>query len=466
MNQLEQSFNNLLAGLPNLLVAILLLILAFIVASVVRNLIKKVVGKTKFASGENDDTVNLLGNLGFLLTLLLFLPGALDRLGLNSVTAPIVGMMNNILAYIPNIIGAAVILAVGLFLAKIVKQIADTFFKKVGVDEFPNRIASKTGARVQPSANRTKISEMLSKLLYVLILIPVVIAALNALNIAVISGPAVAMLNDIFAMIPRIIAGLVVLAIGIFIAKLAADLVFTLVDGSGLSRKVAEMVEEPGAAKIDLAKIISEVVRYAIILIFLVQALNLLQLGALTAMGTALVAYIPKLISAAIIMIGAYLLGSLIKKFIVENFPDAAVLGNGVRFAVLIFAGMMALSTLGIATNFIWPLFLLLAGGLALALALAFGLGGRDWAGKKLEEMDEKVKKNAPDMEKVKAKIAEKDQKRKEDLEKLASQPQTKARNYKNNMDYNAEKSARNFDDNKGVKVEDAETFVSEQKNN
>lgn len=408
MDYLRNFLDRLVGGLPNIVAAILLIILALIVAGLVRKLIKKALNhfkvdeKLNSAGTSGKDTVNALGSLGYVLTLLLFLPGILDKLGLPSVTLPIVGLLNQIFGYIPNLLGAAIILLVGFFLARIVKQLLLAFLKRIKIDNYQEKLGIK-----RTSTSTMNISDMLANIVYILILIPIIIAALNALNISVISDPAVAMLNNIFLMIPRIIAGIVILVIGVFLAKIIADFIYSLLEGSGLSEKVADVVEDPSVYKLNIANIISQIVRYVIIAIFLVQAFNVIQLDILNLAGTAILAYIPKVLAAILILIGAYLLGTLIKKFIHEHFRESHFAGLAAKYVIFGIGVLAALTQLGIATNFLVPLFQLTVAAGALAFALAFGLGGRDFAAKKLNEADAKMKESEPKMEEVKARLKE-----------------------------------------------------------
>ena len=419
MDYLRNFFDRLVAGLPSIVAAILLIILALIIAGVVRKLIKKALyhfnvdEKLNTAGTSGKDTVNALGSLGYVLTLLLFLPGILDKLGLPSVTVPIVGLLNQIFGYIPNLLGAAIILVVGFFLAKIVKQLLLAFLKRIKIDNYQEKLGIK-----RTSTSTMNISDALANIVYILILIPIIIAALNALNISVISDPAVAMLNNIFLMIPRIIAGIIILIIGVFLAKIIADFIYSLLEGSGLSEKVADVLEDASAYKLNLAKIISQIVRYVIIAIFLVQAFNVIQLDILNLAGTAILAYIPKALAATLILIGAFLLGTLIKKFIFEQFPDSHFAGLAAKYVVLGIGILAALTQLGIATNFLVPFFQLTVAAGALALALAFGLGGREYAAKKLREMDAKMKESEPKMQEAKARLQEAEAKKKAEFQK------------------------------------------------
>lgn len=416
-------FNDFFSGLPNLLVAIILLIVALVIAGLVRTLIKKGAAKlnlekklgTSETSGQQ--TIDMLGNLGYIIILILFLPGILDKLGLPSVSVPIIGLLNSIFGYIPNIIGAAIILAIGFYLAKLIKELLAGFLKRVKLDSYQEKFGIK-----RTSTSTMNISDMLANIVYVLILIPIIIAALNVLNISVISLPAVAMLNDIFQMIPRIIAGIIIMVIGVFLAKLVADFVYSLLEGSGLSEKVADVIQDTAAYKINLAKILSEIVRYVILAVFLVQAFNVIQLEILNTAGSAILAYIPLVLAAALILIGSYLLGSVVKKFITESFPDSHVAGLVVMYVIVAIGALAALTQLGIATAFLLPVFQYSLGAMAIAVALAFGLGGRNFAAKKLEQLDTKMALQEPKLKEARAKLKEAELKRQADYMRTADQ--------------------------------------------
>ena len=107
----------------------------------------------------------------------------------------------------PNIVAAAIVLIIGCFIAKLVRQLLAHLFDKLNV----NKLQEKAGIEV---ANTDRLSNTLDYIVYVLILIPMIVMALDVLKISVISDPAVHMLNLIFAFIPNIFSGLVIIVIG------------------------------------------------------------------------------------------------------------------------------------------------------------------------------------------------------------------------------------------------------------
>lgn len=410
MNSFERFWYQLVYNLPNFLFAILLLIIAVALGMLAKNLVIKASRKLKFAQKLDNNTskdtniMELFGNLALILVILLFLPSILERLGLNSITNPISGFLTSIISYLPRLIGAGLILAVGIFLSKIVKELLDALLKKSGIDNYQRKLGLKT------TESTMNISTVLANVAYFLILIPIVIAALNTLNIAAISGPAVAILNSILGMLPKILGAIIVIVIGVLIAKVVAGLLYSLISGSGLNEKVAEVTEDNTAYKFDLAKIVSEIVRAVIIAIVTVEALNILNLAVLNRVGAAIVAFLPNVIVAAIAVIGAHFLGSIAKKFFRENLSNNRTAGIIAYWVIMSFAILYSLTTLGIGTQFIMPVFLAIVISTAVASALAFGLGGKEFAAKTLDRLDKTIEENKGTFKAASEKLAQKDE--------------------------------------------------------
>ena len=200
-------------GLWAVIRAVLLLILAFIVSAIVKSLVVKLLTKTKLKDllgkrdAENGEKITeFIGKLVHLAVFLLFVPGIFESLEMTEVSAPILGVLNTIWGYVPNLLAAGIVLWVGFFVAKLVRELLIPVFDKLKV----NRLQEKAGISVGESG---KLSNTLAYIVYVLILIPVVITALRALNISAISDPAVKMLDVIFAFIPNILAALIILVV-------------------------------------------------------------------------------------------------------------------------------------------------------------------------------------------------------------------------------------------------------------
>jgi hypothetical protein len=344
---------------PRLLGAGLLLLIAWIVASALKLVISRVLSAAKIderlgsgAGLEEEERVPLaqtLGNAVYWLVFLLFLPAVLGALALEGLLQPVQGMINQILGFLPNIFAAGLILAIGWFIARIVQRIVTNLLAAVGADQLSERVglASVLG--------KQQLSGLLGLVVYVLVLIPVLIAALNALALEAITRPASNMLAVILEAVPAIFAATLVVMIAYVVGRVVAGLITSLLTGVGFNAILARLGlgKEPGEGERTLSEIVGYLVLVAIMLFAAIEASRLL---------------------------GFVLLADLVAQFTV--------------FAgqVVLLAGAMALRQIGLANEIINLAFGLLLGAIAVAVALAFGLGGREAAARELEEWLQSVK--------------------------------------------------------------------------
>lgn len=416
MNELTASIER---SLPDILLGILFLIIAIIAGYVVKSLIVKGTKAMKLDQkfGESTKEANsipeLLGKLGFILTVLFFLPGIFDRFGLNNISTPLTGMVGTFLGYIPRLIGAALLLFLGFVIAKIVQQLAKGFLERVNVDRLKDKMGlAEPDTSLEPRRNALPLADLGGKVLYVIVLIPFIIAALEVLSIDAITNPAVLMLTSITSIIPQILAAGILIVIGIFIAKLVGDLVENIIDGFGISDKVADVMDEPKSTGFDLGNIVGIVVKALIILFFTVQAFDLIGLSIFQSIGAAIIAYLPMILSALLIIIGGYILGSIAKRFILKMVPEARFAAIVVKSVIVAVAALMALSHLGIGALFVETLFIAIIVSAAVAFAIAFGIGGRDFAKNTLLKLEKSMEENKGSMKEIQKKMEAEDLKK------------------------------------------------------
>ncbi|MCR5675748.1 MAG: mechanosensitive ion channel [Lachnospiraceae bacterium] len=376
-------------ALFNVLKALLLLVAAFIVAAIVKSIVFKIIERTKLniilmkADGQTappGTTKEYIGKLAYFLVFLLFVPGIFDLLGVNSVTTPIVGLLNQIWGYLPNILAAVIILVVGLLIARLVRQLLVPLFSRLKVDA----LQEKAGIAVSEKA---RLSQTLAYIVYVFIVIPVVIMALQALKIDAISQPAISMLDIIFAFIPNIIVGILVIVVGAMIGKFTGQIVERLLAATGVDEKLSGLVE--GSAKrFVLSHVAGIVVQTVIVIFFCVEGFNVLKLEVLTQIGGAVISYMPRALAAVVIFAIAALGASAVARLLSRNGLDAYVLI--VRAAIYIVAVFMILNQLGIAAVIVNTAFIVILAALAIAFAIAFGIGGRTFAAEALKKLSDK----------------------------------------------------------------------------
>ncbi len=388
MSYLTNFLSRILGGVGSIVAAALTLVIAFVVAAIVKSLVLKLIDKTKLqgilakadAQDKPGSAKEFIGKLVYLLVFLLFVPGIFSALGLGSVMAPISNVLNTIWGYVPNLVAAAIVLMVGNLIAKLVRQLLVPVFDKMNI----NKLQEKAGIEVK---NADKLSNTLAYIVYVLILIPTVIMALNVLNITVISVPAVSMLNSVISFIPNIVIGLVIIVIGCMIGKLVGQIVTKLIASAGLDAKLQGLLDEK-SQKFVLSKVTGGVVYAAVVIFFVVEGLNVLKLDVLTEVGASVIAYMPKALAAVLILAAALIVSSMAEKALRRNgMTTYAVVAK----AAIIVAGVfMILSELGIASSIVNDTFHLTVLAIAVAFAIAFGIGGREFAAKALKKLEDK----------------------------------------------------------------------------
>lgn len=379
------------SGLWAVIKALLLLVLAFIVAAVVKNIVVKLLGKIKLdkleqaVGGEKDALVGFVGKLVQLFVFLLFVPGIFESLGMNDVSSPILNLLDTIWGYVPNILAAALVLWIGFFVARQVRELLIPVFGRLKI----NSIQEKAGIKVSGGAD---LAHTLAYIVYVIILIPVIIAAFQVLDIYTISEPAIQMLYTVFAFIPNIFAALIILVIGFMIAKFAGNIVERMIAASGLDAKVAGYIgtKENGFV---FSKVIGTTVNAVITIFFVVESFGVLHLDVLTQIGNAIIGYMPYALAAVLIFAACYFCAAVAQKALAKtSHPALAVAAKAAIYTV---GAFMVLNELGIASEIVNTAFVLLLAAVAVAFALAFGLGGRDFAHDMLEKVEAACDKDA-----------------------------------------------------------------------
>lgn len=406
MNEVTGALNSGLTTFMNFLPTLIGAILLFIVAWIVAKLVKKGTAKglravgfnrllTKWGATQNPEqgnqTIDAIANVLYYLVWLLFLPAILGMLGLTAVAEPISNMFTTALNFLPKLIGAALIFVIGYVVAKFVKNMVYNLLLSVNVDKWMAKITPSSQPNKSVSSDqKDTLAKVLANLVFIIILIPIVTAALDTLGIAAISGPVIGVLNTILAAIPNILVAVILLGIGIAIAKFVGDLLADLLEGTGLNN-VMGYVSKDAKMNFNLSKIIGQVVAVIIGVFFLVEALNVLNLQVLNTIGEAIIAYLPLVLSALVIL-GLGVIGGTILGNFVNKSTNSEMFGDIVKYLLIIFSVFMALDQLQFATSIVNGAFLFIMGGIAIAFAIAFGIGGRDVAKRTLEKAEKKTK--------------------------------------------------------------------------
>lgn len=369
--------------LPRLASAGLLALLAFIIATIIKTVIVRgsdmlnLDKRVNALDAESTQPVAMgttLGTAGFWLVILMFLPGILDKLGMQSLVAPLQDMLNEFLTFLPNLLGAAIIAAIGWFVARIVRQVVTSLMRAADVD----RYARQAGLTLS-------ITDLVGTLVYTVILLLVIVQALNALQIEAISGPATSMIDLIFSALPRIFGAVLVLGISYIIAKLVAGLVESLLQSAGfdglVNRLGVRLNDDDGRTPSQYA---GWIVLVGFMLLATLAATDMLGFGELSNIVNEFVGFAGQVL-LGIIVFG---IGIFLANFAYDIATDAGLsnfVANLIRAAVMVLVGAMALERMGIGSDIVQLAFGIGLGAIGIAAALAFGLGSRDIAGREVE---------------------------------------------------------------------------------
>ncbi len=334
---------------------------------------------------------------------LLFLPLILDSLELQQALLPVNNLLNQILAAIPKILEAVLIGFVGWLLAMVVRRIVTNLLTAAGADSLGARFG------ISRTSGGQSLSWIVGTIVYVLILIPTAIAALNALDIQAISQPAIAMLNTVLGAIPNIFTAALILVVAYILGRWIGDLVTNILTGIGFnnvfswlgvspkpSLSIAQnrldtdatvLQSEPGIPARTPSEFVGIVVQVGIILFAVVAATDVLRIPALTAIVSGIVVVAGKVLSGLIVFaIGLYLANLAFSLIASSGTRQARLLGQAARIAIIAFVLALALQQMGIGSDIVNLAFGLLLGAIAVGIALAFGLGGRDIASEQIRE--------------------------------------------------------------------------------
>lgn len=410
LEAVSEPLNGLLAQittfLPKILGAGILAALAWALATLVKLLIERSLGESGLSrrlglttapeAGPTppDGLAQTLAQGAYWLIFLLFLPSILSTLNLHGTLAPVQSLVDKVLSAVPNILAAVLIGAVGWLIAQVVSRLATNLSASLGINRLGESLGLGSGQRSP--------AEVVGLLVSALILIPVAITALDALKIEAISQPATAMLNQVLALLPKLFAAVVILALGYGAGRYVAQLVQGLLaslgfdhlfqwlgfnpnpDGAG----AGETASTPAALKLKSPSEMGGLIVFiGILLVAALTAVDILQIAALTrVMGVILQVGAQVLAGLVIFTFGLYLANLAFTLITSAGGRQSRLLGHTARIAVLVLVSAMALQQMGIAPNIVNLAFGLLVGGVAVAIALAFGLGGRDIASEQIRQ--------------------------------------------------------------------------------
>jgi len=200
--------------------------------------------------------------------------------------------------------------------------------------------------------------------------------------------------------LPNLLVAIVIFILGVILASVLRRIlvrVLTAVNFEGaLSATGIPQALKRTETSLTISGMLGELLRWFIILIFLIPAVDQLGLGAVNDILKSLLLYIPNVVVAVIIVAIGAIFAKIAKDFVNATAVGlgsqmAQIVGEIARWAIIIFTLIAALSKLGVATDLIRILFTGFVAMIALAGGLAFGFGGKDTAEKMLKKFFDRI---------------------------------------------------------------------------
>ncbi len=320
-------------------------------------------------------------SLGRIVSLFIWLFGLvalLQALELSSVIGPVQALINSFALFVPKILGGGIIFFVGGMIARIVRDIVQTTLATVNFDKWAN-----LGGAEAVTGN-SAISKTIGTIVFILIVVPVGIAALDVLDIPSITGPAKDMLQMVLGAVPLIIGASLLLGLGFVIARWIGQMIAEVLPELGFDRSVEATGLVPQGSS--ASGFIASVSQVAIMLFMGIAATRLLGFPELTRIVETILDQGTSVVFGAVLIAAGVLLAGMLRKLVAAAAGEgvAPELVHWITVGLFVFIG---LKQMNIGGQIIDYAFGAIAIGSAVAFALAFGLGGRDAVARKLNDL-------------------------------------------------------------------------------
>lgn len=352
--------------------AIIILIVGFFVGKVARKATLATLAKTKIDHNQNTPVSPIIADVVYWFVILLTLTTASGQLGLKGVFNPLTNMMDKVVGFLPYAFMAGVIGVIGMMSAKILKQLTVN-------------LAERTLPKNTPA--QKELPQVLGSVVFVMVLVPFVIAGLDALKVDSISRPAINMLSTILETLPSVLSAIGLLALTYYLIKLITEPLNRSLKQTSLDA-IGESLGMPAVFRLsDVC--IKAIITFAMLFagIASAQMLGFDQIGALI---VALIAFVSQVLFGAMVLAVGFWLADICAK-ITHQSHGSPFLANIVRVLITGLMIAMGLKAMGIADSIVNLAFGLTLGSVAVAFALAFGLGGKEAAARYLATLQDKL---------------------------------------------------------------------------
>jgi len=378
--------------IPQLLAAAAVAFIGWIFANLVKVGLKKLLDRTQLDEKLSEDVgvspiSQNISEIVYWLILLLFLPIVLSILGLTGLLFPIQNMLNEVISYLPNLFIAIVIVFVGYILAKIVRGILEGLVRSLDLQSQAQKIGL---------FKNSNLAQVLGSFVFAIVIITALIIAFEALGIDSISQPATAMLYEIMNAIPQIIAAGLILIIAYVVSRFVANLVVDVVAGTGVDDILEKLDIQRFLGSTKISCVVGYLIVFFTMLFAVSEAANRLGLEQVSLLISMFIQFGANILLGAVILVIGFWLANLVANIVQRGeYQSSLWLASLVRVLIMGLVIAMGLKAMGIADSIVNLAFGLTLGAVAVAFALAFGLGGRQPAERILSDLIDCAKKQA-----------------------------------------------------------------------
>jgi hypothetical protein len=394
---------------PKLIFAVLILVVTHFVAKGVQWAIARVVNRMPVLKRHPDaggESVGIeLGRLAYWLVWLVGLIAALQPLGLSGVLTPVTALTNEVFAFLPRLIGAALFFFAGLILARVVRHVVEAALAALNLERLLGRAGIAVGdaplavdadgvAKDGIAPARGSIAKAVGVTVSAVIILFAAIGALQILQVSAISDPATAMLQSIALAIPNILAALVILALAFIIGRWGKSLLETVLPGLGFDNAVRALGVMPAASV--PSRVIGNIAMTAALIVGVMEAAHKVGGDSTAALLFQITELGGKVIFGTVIIVVGIFLARILSNLVGSSTGEASYAQTIVKYAIIALFTAIGLTFMVLADQIVMMAFGLILGSAAVATALAFGLGGREYAARLLEDWHHTVSRPAP----------------------------------------------------------------------
>ncbi|UKM63797.1 mechanosensitive ion channel [Flavobacteriaceae bacterium GSB9] len=380
-NLLDSITETLGADLSNALAALIIVIIGWFVARLLKRLVLKLFKSTGIDEKLHNSKISLskfISKLVYFLIMIFVFSLALEKMGMSNVLDPLKNMLDDFTRFLPNIIGAGLVCYIGYMLATIVSELVelsgDSIQKLVRKLRMPENI---------------DLVDVVKKVVFILIFIPLLISAFNILNLDSISEPATAMLGNFFDAVPKIILASLILILFVVGGRFLSELIKDLLNSINLNNFFNKAGLGSITGNYNLVGIIGNLIYYFIILFGITTAVEKLEFAHLSDILYTITNYSAKILFGLVILA----IGNWLANIAATNFSKTDKNGfvtSVIRVAIIAIFLAIGMRSMGIADEIINLAFGISLGTVALTIVLSFGLGGREAAGKQMSKILDK----------------------------------------------------------------------------